>query len=87
MTLKDELKKVTDAAAQYRDEAKVRLHLARQDAKDEWDDLEKHWETYRQKLDAVAHEAGEGSQDARRSAKELGEKLKERYDRLRKRLQ
>ncbi|WP_166264271.1 hypothetical protein [Marinobacter caseinilyticus] len=86
MTLKDELQKLSEAIRQYRDEIRVQLHLAKEDVKDEWDDLEVHWERFRQKLDDIVHDAEESSQEARANAREIGDELKQSYERLKKRL-
>lgn len=55
MSIQDELKKLSEKIKQYRDEARVQLHLAREDIKDEWDDLEQDWERFRSKLDKILH--------------------------------
>lgn len=41
MSFQDDLKQLSEKVKQYRDEARVQIHLAREDVKDEWDDLEK----------------------------------------------
>ena len=57
MSFQDELKKLSEKIKQYRDEARVQMHLAHEDVKDEWDDLEKDWERFRSKLDYILHDA------------------------------
>lgn len=87
MTLKDELNNLSETIRQRRDEARVRLHLAREDVKDEWDDMEVHWERFRQKLDDIWEDAGEVSDETRTTARKMGDELKDGYERIRKRLQ
>lgn len=86
MSWKDDLKNLNETIKTYRDEVRVQMHLAREDVKDEWDDLEEYWERFRRKLDDIAHDAEDTSQEARKSAKALGDDLKRGYDRLRNRL-
>ncbi|WP_404363886.1 hypothetical protein [Marinobacter sp.] len=86
MTLKDDMKELSETLQRYRDEARVHLHLARQDVKDEWDDLEVYWQRFRSKVDDIVHDAEDTSQETRQSARELGNELKQGYERLRKRL-
>ena len=57
----DAMERITKAAEhlkQQRDELRVKLHLGKAEAKDEWARLEKQWEEVRPKLDAVREEAG-----------------------------
>lgn len=86
MSIKDELKKLSDSIRQNRDEIRVQLHLARADVKDEWDDLDAEWKRFLNKLDAVSHDAEGVTDEARQTTKKLGHDLKEGYERIRKRL-
>ncbi|MEX2476484.1 hypothetical protein [Marinobacter sp.] len=86
MNLQDDLKKLSEKIRQYRDEARVQLHLAREDVKDEWDDLEKDWEKFRSRLDSVLHDTEDATQEARQTAKRLGEEVRAGYERIRDRL-
>lgn len=86
MSFQDELKQLSEKVKQYRDEARVQLHLAREDVKDEWDDLEKDWERFRGKLDHLFHDADDATREARQSAHKLGEDLRASYQNLRNRM-
>lgn len=86
MSIQEELKRLSEKIKQYRDEARVQIHLAKEDVKDEWDDLEADWERFRQKLDSIIHDAEDASQEARQTLNRLGEDLKDGYQRLRKRM-
>ena len=44
MKIQDDLQKMSEQLRQQRDEFRVQLHLAKEDVKDEWDDLETQWE-------------------------------------------
>ncbi|WP_456489478.1 hypothetical protein [Marinobacter nauticus] len=86
MSLQDDFNKLSDKIKQYRDEARVQLHLARKDVKDEWDDLEQDWDRFRSKLDQIFHDAENASNEARETARKLGEDLKTGYQNIRNKL-
>jgi predicted nuclease with TOPRIM domain len=83
MGLQEELKTLADRIKQYRDEARVQLHLARQDVKDEFEDLEQQWDKFKIRFDQVIDDANDASQEARQTAKKLGEDLKTSYQNIR----
>ncbi|MCM0612720.1 hypothetical protein KFJ24_09600 [Marinobacter sediminum] len=86
MSIQEELKKLSEKVKQYRDEARVQLHLAGEDVKDEWDDLEQDWDRFRNKLEQVLHDTENASQEAKQTAQKLGEDLKNGYENIRKKL-
>lgn len=86
MSMKDDLNKLNETVKQYRDELRVQLHLARQDVRDEWDDLDEYWDRFRQKLDDIRRDAEGVGEETRETAYNLGEELKAGYERIRKRL-
>lgn len=86
MGVQEEFKTLSDKIKQYRDEARVQLHLARQDVKDEFDDLEQEWDKFRTRFDEVVNDASEASQEARQTARKLGEDLKSGYQNIRNKI-
>lgn len=86
MSLQDEFHKLSEKVKQYRDEARVQMHLAKEDVKDEWDDLEQDWERFRNKLDHVLHDTEDAGREARETTRKLGENLKAGYVNIRKKL-
>lgn len=86
MNLQDDFHKLSEKIKQYRDEARVQMHLAREDVKDEWDDLEKDWERFRHKMDDILHDTEDAGHEARETAHRLGEDLKAGYQNIRKKL-
>lgn len=66
-----------------RDELRVRLHLAKAEAKDEWEKLEKKWEHLRGRLEVVGREAKDASKDVLAATRLLAREIKEGYDRVR----
>ncbi len=83
---KEKITKAAEHLKQQRDQLRVKLHLAKADAKDEWARLEKQWEEMRPKLDAAREEAGKTAESVGTALSLAMEELKRGYDRLRKRL-
>ncbi|MEQ5834593.1 hypothetical protein [Marinobacter sp. NFXS9] len=86
MGWKNDLQKLSDTLKQQRDELRLQLHLARQDVRDEWDDMEDYWNQFKRKLDDLLHDASDASEEAYRTAHDIGEDLKDGYQRIRSRL-
>lgn len=86
MSFQEELKRLSEKIKQYRDEARVQIHLAREDVRDEWDDLEQDWDRFKARLDDILHDADNATQEARHTASRLGEDLKTGYRNIRNKL-
>ena len=86
MGIQEELKALSDKIKQYRDEARVQLYLARQDVKNEFNELEHEWDKFRTRFDQVMDDANEASQEARQTAKKVGEELKTSYENIRNKM-
>ena len=65
-----------------RDEARVRLNLAKAEARDEWEELEKKWEQLRARVAAAGREAEESSEDVGAAARLLADELGRAYRRV-----
>lgn len=81
-TIHDELKIITDTIKTQRDEVNLQLHLAKEDIKDELDELEKSWNQLVAKMAEIGKEADNVGRDILESAKELGHHIKEGYDKI-----
>jgi len=81
-TLHDELKSVSDTIKQQRDELNLQLHLAKEDIKDDLEDLEEKWNQLVDKMSDISQEAENAGRDILESAKELGIQIKEGYERI-----
>jgi hypothetical protein len=68
---------LTEDLKRHRDEIRVRLHLAKADAKDEWERLEEKWRLFERKAKELGHEG-------RVTAGEVGAALRLAADELRK---
>lgn len=83
---KERITKAAEQLKQQRDELRVKLHLAKADAKDEWARLEKQWEAMKPKLEAGREEAGKTAESVGAALSLAMEELKNGYERLKKRL-
>lgn len=83
---KGQIIKAAEHLKQQRDELRVKLHLAKAEAKDEWARLEKQWEEMRPKLEAAKEEAGKTAESVGTALGLAVEELKKGYERLRNRL-
>ncbi len=84
MAVREELKRLLDEVKTQRDELAVKAHLARQDARDEWEALEKKFEHLRARAEAVGDEARDAASDVGAAARQLVEELKKGYERVRR---
>ena len=83
---KEQITKAAEHLKQQRDELRVKLHLAKAEAKDEWARLEKQWEEMKPKLEAAKEEAGKTAESVGTALGLAVEELKKGYERLRNRL-
>ena len=82
----EEVKKMMDALKRQRDELKLKIHLAKADAADEWDKAEEKWGHLKAKAHSVREEAEGSSKDVTAAAKLLVDEIKRGYERIRKAL-
>lgn len=68
---------------QARDELRVQMHLAKADARDEWDRLESQWDEFEKKMDNVEDAAEDAAEDVGKALSALGEEIKAGYQRIR----
>ncbi|MCC6847010.1 MAG: hypothetical protein IT294_00815 [Deltaproteobacteria bacterium] len=71
-----DLDAIVEDLKRQRDEIRVRMHLAKADARDEFERLEREWDHVRGKLGVIGEEAG-------KAAVEVGAALKLAVDELR----
>ena len=67
-----------------RDELKVKLHLLKADAKDEWEEMEKRWQHIEARMKKVGESASESGEDVAAAGKQLAEEIGNAYKRIRK---
>ena len=83
MGLQEELKALPEKIRQYRDEARLQLHLARQEVKDEFDGLEQEWDRFKGRFDQVRDDATDVTTEALLTVQIMGEDLKNGYQNIR----
>jgi len=86
MTIKIEFDSLLEKLKSQRDEIMLKLHLASMEAKEEFEEADKHWDTLKNKAAEIADDSKETSEEYIAKAKIVGEELKEAYSRISKRL-
>ncbi|MDD5268466.1 MAG: hypothetical protein PHO08_15290 [Methylococcales bacterium] len=86
MSVKIEFDNLFEKLKSERDEIILKLHLASMEAKDEFEEADKHWDTLKNKAAEIADESKETSEEFIAKAKIVGEELKDAYNRINKRL-
>lgn len=81
--LKANLQKELDHLEEIRGELRVQLALAKAEAKEEWDRLERSWDRIQDDVKRVGDEAKEPIQQIGQAANDLIQELKRGYERLR----
>jgi len=85
-TMRDKLRDTLGKLEQERDELRVRLHLGKAEAREEWDKLDARISELRGRLDRAGDEAGDAMEDVAAAAKLLGEEIRLGFDRVRRML-
>jgi uncharacterized protein (DUF342 family) len=80
----EKIEEMFEDLKQQRDELRVRVHLAKAEAKEEWDKLEDSWENIQPKLDKVKGHTVEASKEAWSALELAGEAIKKGYQRIRR---
>ncbi len=80
--MKERLDAAVQKLEQERDELKLKMHLAKADARDEWEEMEERWGRLRQKLSQVKEGASEASEDVRDAASGLAEEIRKGYRKI-----
>ena len=81
---REQLTRSAEQLKRQRDELRVKLHLGKADAKDEWARLERQWEELKPKLEAARQEAGKTAESVGSALSVAVEELKKGYERIRK---
>ena len=81
---REEMDRLVRRLEQQRDELRVKMHLAKADARDEWNNLERQWEEMRPRITQASSVMGDTAKDVGSALKLALEELGRGYDRLRK---
>lgn len=71
---------------QHRDELRVQMHLAKQEAKEEWDEVEKKFEVLEKKVAAAKDEAEDAAGNVFAALRLLGEEVGSAFKRIKNKL-
>lgn len=82
----DRLRTLLERLEEERDELKVKLNLAKLEAREEWEELEEKIEKLRGRLKAVGEEARDASGDVGAAFEMLVDEVKEGLARIRRRM-
>lgn len=85
-TMRERLRDMLEKLEQERDELKVRAHLGKAEAREEWEKMEGRIAELRSRIDRAGGEAGDVMEDVGAAAKLLGEEIREGFARIRKSL-
>lgn len=83
---REELEKLISKLGQERDELRVKLNLAKLEARDEWDKLERKWEHLRAKTPELRQNLSETAAEVGAATRNLMEDIRKGYERIRKTL-
>lgn len=80
------LSRTINSLKQQRDEIRLQLHLAELEVKEEWDELEKKWNSLNDQYKPLKNAVGESSEQVWESVKALAGELNTSYKRVGKAL-
>ena len=82
----EDIEELVDKLRQERDELNVKLHLAKMEASEEWQDLERKWSKLEAKVKQLGDAAAESTSDVRAAAELLGQEIKAGFKRIARQL-
>jgi SMC interacting uncharacterized protein involved in chromosome segregation len=83
-TRKEKLQEVLQRLERERDELKVKVGLAKLEAREEWTELEGKMEGLRGRLKRLKDEAGDAADDVGDALELVGEEIREGFSRIRR---
>lgn len=86
MELYDEINKLNDTLKTQRDELKLKIHLGKMEAQEEWEKAEQQWQHFKTKADEFGSASKESAQEVGAALKLLGEEVVNAFSRIRKSL-
>jgi len=84
MNVRNRIDQEAEELRAVRDDLKVRLHLAKLDAEDLWEEIEKKWQHAEAKLKVLGEAGQEAADDVAEAAELVLAEVKEGYDKLRR---
>ena len=84
--LGEDVEEMVEKLKVERDELRVKLHLAKMEASDEWQELEHKWSKLEVKAKDLAGKAADSTSDIRAAALLLGQEIKAGFKRIARQL-
>ena len=78
-----ELDELISALRQQRDELRLQMHLAKAEARDEWEALEKRWETLEAKMPQLKKATTDSAKEVVTGLELVADEIAKAYKRLR----
>lgn len=82
--LREQVEKALTQLEQQRDELRLKLHLGKAEAREEWDKLERQWEHVRARLPQLREALSETRSEVGAALQLTAEEIRRGYERLRK---
>jgi hypothetical protein len=83
---REDFERFFEKLRQQRDELRLKFHLAKAGAEDEWEELEKKWEKLKAKNRELQRAAAETADELEKIVTKLGREIKKGYERIRQHL-
>lgn len=80
------LKELITTLRQQRDELRVRMHLAKADVRDEWNEVQRRLDKLADDFEPLKSAVGDSADDVVTGLKNVGEEIKQTFDRIRRSL-
>ncbi len=84
MALRERLERELEDLRATRDELRVKMHLGKLEAQDQWKQIEKQWQHVESKLKLVGEAGREAAEDIGEATSLVIEEMKAGYSKLRK---
>ena len=82
----EDVEELVEKLKQERDELSVKMHLAKMDASDEWQELERKWTKLEAKVKQLGDAAADSTEDIRAAAGLLGQEIMAGFKRIARKL-
>lgn len=83
-TVREDFEKLLGKLAQERDELRLKIHLGKAEARDEWEKIEKRWQHLRGKSELVKDVVDDTAREIGDAAVQAAREIQRGYERLRK---
>ena len=83
---KSALRELLTTLKQQRDELRVRMHLARAEVRDEWNEVQTKLDKLADDFEPLKDAVGDSADDMVAGLKNVGEEIKQTFDRIRRSL-